>query len=74
MKTLTGCAPNEWAATAFIEKEDSAHGRYVKGSFHVGIDDDHLYHLVLNTDRFPCPEAAQLIAEGARRCFLGSAD
>jgi cytidylate kinase len=62
------------AATTFIEQEDGAHGRYVKGNFHVGIDDDHLYHLVLNTDRFPCPEAAQLIANGAHGCFHNTVD
>jgi len=57
------------AATTFIEAEDQAHGRYVKGNFQVSIDDDELYHLTLNTDRFPGAEAAQLIADGARGIF-----
>lgn len=56
-------------AAKFVKKEDRARGRYVKAHFHVCIDDDLLYHLVINTDRIPCLSAARLIADEARRCF-----
>jgi hypothetical protein len=39
------------------------------------VDDDLQYHMVINvinTDRIPPPEAAELIADGARRCFQGA--
>ncbi len=36
---------------------------------YIRLDNDLLYHLVLNTDLIPLPEAAELIAGGARRCF-----
>jgi hypothetical protein len=54
-------------AAKVITKEDRARGRYMKANFHVGIDDDLLYHLVINTDLIPCPNAARLIAELALR-------
>ena len=60
-------------AADFIKKQDRARGRYVKTHFHVGIDDDLLYHLVINTDRIACPDAALLIANGARMCFASDA-
>jgi cytidylate kinase len=53
-------------AAAYIKKEDSARGRYVKANFHVGIDDDQLYHLVLNTDLIPAADAVRIIAHGMR--------
>jgi cytidylate kinase len=62
----------EQAAKA-VARSDRGRGRYVKVHFHVCVDDDLLYHLVINTDRFPCQDAAQLIADGARRCFQSSA-
>lgn len=60
-------------AAAFIKKADRAHGRYVKAYYHVSAEDDALYHLIINTDRVACPDAAWLIAEAARRCFQGGA-
>ena len=57
------------AGAAFVRKEDRGRQRYVRSNFHTRLDDDLLYHLVLNTDRIPCPEAAALIAEAARRSF-----
>jgi hypothetical protein len=36
------------------------------------VDDDLQYHMVINTDRIPPPEAAELLADGARRCFQGA--
>ncbi len=56
-------------AAKFIEKEDRGRGRYVRAYFHTRLDDESLYHLVLNTDRVPYGDAVDLIAEGARRCF-----
>ena len=56
-----------------INKEDRARGRYMKANFHVGIDDDLLYHLVINTDLIPCPDAARLIAEVALRTLQDGA-
>lgn len=57
------------AATRFVEKEDRGRERYVQANFHARIDDDLLYHLVVNTDRVPFDDAASLIAEGAARYF-----
>ncbi len=56
-------------AAEWVQKEDRARGRYVKSHFHVGINDDLLYHLVINTDRVPIAKAAQLIAQGMKLCF-----
>jgi cytidylate kinase len=56
-------------ATKAVTEEDRARGRYVKAHFGEGIEDDLLYHLVLNTDRVPPEAAAGLIADAARRCF-----
>jgi len=58
-------------AARFVAKEDRGRQRYVKTNFHTRLDDDLLYHLVINTDRIPCAEAAELIAHAARRCFAG---
>ncbi|MGA2083314.1 MAG: cytidylate kinase-like family protein [Holophaga sp.] len=63
LHNLTAQEAAEW-----IKKEDHARGRYVKSHFHVGINDDLLYHLIINTDRVPCAEAVQLIAHGMRLC------
>lgn len=56
-------------AARFVKQEDRARGRYLKSHFHESVDDDRLYHLVINTDRIPYPDAARLIADGARRSF-----
>ncbi len=56
-------------ATAFVRSEDRSRSRYVKEHFHKFIDDDLSYHLILNTDHISLADAAQLISEGARRCF-----
>jgi hypothetical protein len=56
-------------AETFVQDKDKARERYVKASFQVGIDDNLLYHLVINTDRIPCSEAAGLIAREARNSF-----
>jgi cytidylate kinase len=69
VQKLNNLMPKE--AARFVAGSDRGRGRYVKAHFHVSVDDDLQYHLVLNTDRIPPPEAAELIAEGARRCFKG---
>jgi hypothetical protein len=56
-------------AARFIARADQGRGRYAKAHFHGHVEDDLLYHLVINTDLIPCPAAAQLIAAGARTCF-----
>lgn len=57
------------AAAAFVEKEDRGRQRYVKANFHARLDDELLYHLVINTGSVSFADAAEVIAEGARRCF-----
>jgi DNA-binding transcriptional ArsR family regulator len=56
-------------AAKFVEKEDRGRQRYVRANFHARVDDDLLYHLVVNTDRLSFDDAAALIAEGALRFF-----
>ncbi len=63
-------SPN--GAAKFIAKTERERGRYLKAYFHTRLDDDQQYHLVLNTDRIPLPDAVKLIADGARMCFAGS--
>jgi len=60
-------------AAKLVKTEDRARDRYARAHFHACIEDDLYYHLVINTDRIPCPEAAQLIADAARHCFQGNA-
>jgi len=55
------------AALAFIEKEDRGRERYLRVHFQADINDPLLYHLIVNTDRMTCDDAAQLIAEAALR-------
>ena len=51
-------------ATESVHEEDKARGRYVEAHFGVGIEDELLYHIVINSDRIPPPSAARLIADG----------
>jgi len=67
VQTLEHLAPE--AAARFVARSDRGRGRYVRAYFHSRVDDDLQYHLVINTDRIPLPEAAQLIADGAHRAF-----
>lgn len=62
------------AAAQRVKREDRGRARYVRANFHARLDDDLLYHLVVNTDRVPGMDAAMVIAEGARRCFAGAAE
>ena len=56
-------------ALKYIRKEDRGARRYTQANFHASIDDDLLYHMVINTDRIPYGEVAQLIAVEARKSF-----
>lgn len=67
VQAINGLTPEE--ATKFVKDEDRSRSRYVKEHFHKSVDDDLFYHLILNTDRIPLADAAQLIGDGARRCF-----
>ena len=55
------------AALDFLGKEERGRQRYVRKYFGVELDDPQLYHLVINTDRITCEDAAGLIAEAALR-------
>ena len=59
-------------AARFVKKEDRRRARYLRAHFHARLDDELLYDLVVNTDRFTDDDAAELIAEGARRFFAAS--
>jgi cytidylate kinase len=67
VQKLENLSPKE--AAKFIARRDRSRGRYVRAYVHSRLDNDLLYHMVLNTDLIPPSEAAELTAEGARRCF-----
>jgi hypothetical protein len=67
VQELENLSPKE--AARFITRTERGRERYVRAYFHTRVNDDLQYHLVLNTDRLPPPEAAALIADGAQRCF-----
>jgi len=54
-------SPDE--ARRFCLEEDHARARYVKTYFHADVDDPLLYHLVLNTSRTGCEQAARIIGD-----------
>jgi cytidylate kinase len=56
-------------AVKLIAKRDRGQKRYAWAYFHTRVDDDLHYHMVLNSDWVPLPDAARLIAAGARSCF-----
>jgi hypothetical protein len=56
-------------AARYVEKTDRGRARYVSSYFKARIDDPLLYHAVINTGRMSYEEAAQLVADGARRLF-----
>lgn len=64
VQKTTGLTREE--AARFVAHTDRGVGRYVKTHFHGRVENDLLYHLVLNTDHFPLPQAAELIAAGVR--------
>lgn len=56
-------------ALRFLRKEDRGRERYLQKHFQARIEDDLLYHLVLNTDRIALAEAVQIIGAAALRQF-----
>jgi cytidylate kinase len=58
-------------AKEYLRAQDLGRGRYVRTYYGADIDDPLRYHLVINTDRVPYPEAAQMIAE-AVSALMGS--
>jgi cytidylate kinase len=56
-------------AAKFIAKADRGRGRFAEAHFHGRIDDDLRYHMVLNTDLMPLSDVAELITDGALKCF-----
>ncbi|WP_257312071.1 AAA family ATPase [Geothrix fuzhouensis] len=60
-------------AKELVHEEDQARGRYVKAHFGVSIEDDLLYHVVINTDRILPSDAAQLIADGLAKTIRRAA-
>lgn len=57
------------AAAKFIRMEDRKRKKFLKTHFHARLDNELLYDLVVNTDRFSQADAAALIAEGAQKFF-----
>ncbi|HXS69587.1 MAG TPA: cytidylate kinase family protein [Candidatus Polarisedimenticolia bacterium] len=56
-------------AEKFIRRSDRGAHRYAQAHFHASIEDDLLYHMVINTDRIPYGDAAMLIAKEAHEAF-----
>ena len=56
---------NREEALLFITRQDRGRERYVRRYFSQNLSDAQLYHLSINTDRFPENEAARLIAAAA---------
>jgi cytidylate kinase len=52
-------------ARRFCIEEEQARARYVKTYFHADINDALLYHLVINTSRVGCENAARIIGDAA---------
>ena len=56
-------------AMRLVAREDRGRQRYVRANFQARLDDDLLYHMVVNTDQVPFEDAATLIAQGAGKYF-----
>jgi cytidylate kinase len=54
-------------ARRFCLEEEQARARYVKTYFRADINDALLYHLIINTSRVGCDNAAQLIGDAVLR-------
>jgi hypothetical protein len=67
VQRLSKIGPRE--AARLVRDEDRAHARYARAHFHASPSDDHLYHLILNTDEIPVSEAARMIADAATEYF-----
>jgi cytidylate kinase len=71
IETLEHLDPH--AAAEFVANGDRGRERFVKANFHERVEDELLYHLVVNTGRISIPDSAQLIADQARRSFRAGA-
>jgi len=60
---------NAEQAGKYVRRSDRGAHRFAHVYFHASIEDDLLYHLVINTDRIPYDNAAGLIAREAREYF-----
>jgi AcrR family transcriptional regulator len=67
MQALEKLTPEE--AARRVRNEDRGHVRYARAHFHTRPTDEHLYHLMLNTDQIPIPDAARVIADAALGFF-----
>ncbi len=67
VQSIHGVSASE--AEKYIRRSDRGAHRYAQAHFHASIEDDHLYHLVINTDRIPYEDAAMLIAKEAHESF-----
>lgn len=56
-------------ATRLVEKEDRGRRRYAQANYHARLENELLYHLVVNTGQLPIADAAAVIAEAAIRFF-----
>lgn len=56
-------------AIAFIKAQDGGRKNYLKQYFGQDVDDPHLYHLVINTDRIAYGDAAKMIGDTVVRWF-----
>lgn len=56
-------------AVKYIAEKDRGRSRYAKAYFRGRVDDDLLYHLIVNTGRIPYITTARLIADEARQHF-----
>jgi cytidylate kinase len=54
-------------ALRFCLDEEQARTRYVKTYYHADINDPLQYHLIVNTSRLGCEEAARIIGDAAMR-------
>jgi Cytidylate kinase-like family len=61
------------AAEEYVRTEDQRRRRYVRRYYEADIDSPLLYHLVLNTDRFPPARAGELIADAVLRMVVEDA-
>jgi cytidylate kinase len=66
-EVMAGSQLNRKAALELITKSDLGRMRYLKDYFHVDIDDNLQYDLVVNTARLPHLDVAHLIGEAVLR-------
>lgn len=69
---LRGLTPA--AAAKFLRMEDRKRKKFLKTHFHARLDNELLYDLLVNTDRLADADAAEIIAEGAKRFFASRSE